>query len=292
MKNSKIITLVLIGLLSAIAVSGQKKTAVELPMKFWGSVPAVEVMVNGQGPFLFIIDTGGQGSARITQALVLKLGLKQSGEVQASDPTGKNARTLKTYGIDSIDVGGIKFENLTAAARSFPMPPPGSPRIDGMLAFNLFKDHLLTLDYPGKKVRIETGDLPKANGKNILDYDSGTDDLVRVDIQIGSQKIKAQIDSGNMFSAFSLPASVVEKSGLSSEAVVVGKSATISSTIEIKEARLKDTIRLGSFEFPQPMIIFPSLSETTAEIGSKFLSEFAITLDQKNRRLKLERNKP
>ncbi len=38
-----------------------KNVAVDVPMLFRGPMPAVEVMVNGQGPFLFAIDTGAQG---------------------------------------------------------------------------------------------------------------------------------------------------------------------------------------------------------------------------------------
>ena len=62
---------------------------------------------------------------------------------------------------------------------------------------------------------------------------------------------------------------------------------TISNTIEIKEAQLKDTISFGHFEFKQPKVIYPSLRN--ANIGSKLLQEFSITFDQKNKRLKLER---
>ena len=58
--------------------------------------------------------------------------------------------------------------------------------------------------------------------------------------------------------------------------------------MEIKEARLSDSIKLGRFEFTQPTITFPALSDE-GNIGSKILREFALTFDQKNRRVKLER---
>ncbi len=43
-----------------IPVATIGSAVVELPMLFRGPMPAVEVKVNGQGPFIFAIDTGGR----------------------------------------------------------------------------------------------------------------------------------------------------------------------------------------------------------------------------------------
>src|SRR5215217_9547950 len=56
--------------------AGVKSAVVDVPMLFRGPMPAVEVTVNGQGPFLFAIDTGGGGQARVDSSLVEKLKLK------------------------------------------------------------------------------------------------------------------------------------------------------------------------------------------------------------------------
>ena len=37
------------------------KLPIEIPMRIDGGMPSIELMVNGQGPFLFGIDTGAQG---------------------------------------------------------------------------------------------------------------------------------------------------------------------------------------------------------------------------------------
>lgn len=275
-------------LLCQLLVPAQKREVIELPMLFRGPMPAVEVMVNGKGPFLFAIDTGAQGTARIDSSLVEKLGLKPSGQVPASDVSGQNVRMLDTYEVDSIKIGDLTFEKITAPSRNY-NTSPNFPKVDGILAFNLFAEYLLTLDYPGKKVRLEKGALPAANGTNILEYDNSRQ-IPIVELWIGEQKVKAHIDSGNTIAPFILPAAVIEKAGLASEPVVVGRARTVSNEIEIRQARLKDTIRLGGFEFAEPTVNFPSISD--ANIGSRLLSEFSITFDQKNKRLKLERTKP
>lgn len=261
---------------------GQNKTSVELPMKMRGLMPAVEVMVNGKGPFLFAIDTGGQGQARLDSTLVERLGLKPTGEARASDGSGTNVRVLPTFEVDSIDIGGIKFNKLTALSRNY-NAPDATQKIDGILGFGLFVDHLLTLDYPGRKVKISTGAIAKTAGQNIIEFDNSRG-IVVVDLTVGKQTIKAHLDSGNMNGGFMLPTDLVEKSPLLSEAVVVGRAKTISSEIEIKQVRMKDTIKLGTLEFKEPTVNFPSFG--SANIGGKVLNDLVLTFDQKNKLIK------
>ena len=266
-------------------VSGIAQTkSVELPMKFRDGMPAIEVMVNGQGPFLFAIDTGGQGDARADTTLVEKLSLKKVGEARAGDSSGTNVRVLDLVGIDSMKIGEFEFKNLQALTRNY--NGRGSVEIHGILGFNLFKDHLLTLDYPAKKVRIEEGSLPEANGKDIINFENPRGIPV-IEVGIGGQTVKAHIDSGNSVGGFILPTAIVEKSQLASEPRVVGTAQTVTNTFEIKEVKLKDAIRLGSFEFTEPTVSYPAPSNTN--IGASVLRDFVLTFDQKNKRVKLDK---
>jgi len=61
---------------------------------------------------------------------------------------------------------------------------------------------------------------------------------------------------------------------------------TYQRFMEIKQAQLRDTIHIGSFDYPQATITFPALSDTN--VGFKILREFALTFDQKNKRMKFE----
>ena len=85
-------------------------SAAKFPMQTEAGMPAIEVMVNGQGPFLFGIDTGAQGGARIDSSLVEKLGLKSSGQVQATDGSGGNPQTVETIQLDSVAIGNLLVE--------------------------------------------------------------------------------------------------------------------------------------------------------------------------------------
>ena len=258
--------------------------AADLPMLFRGPEPAVEVMVNGQGPFLFAIDTGATDEARADSSLVERLGIKISGTDTHSDGSDKKIK-LGIVRLDSLSVGSVEFRNVKAATRDYNRP--GLPHIDGLLTFDLFHDYLLTLDYPARRVRLERGELPAVDGGEILPL-KRVHNHPAVELNIGGQKVVAEIDSGNVVHSFLFPSSVVEKLSLATKPVNIGKGKTITNEFEIMEAQLKNNIRLGKYEFTQPLISFPA-PFPFADIGSKFLNQFVITFDQKNNRIRFVR---
>ena len=106
-------------------------------MQFRGHLPAVDVFVNEQGPFLFAIDTGAQGLARADASLVKKLNLGVVGQVNVSA-----TRTMDLVELDSIRVGDVIFSTgLPAPSRDYNKNFPTScGHVDGILGYNLFAD--------------------------------------------------------------------------------------------------------------------------------------------------------
>ncbi|HMF56208.1 MAG TPA: retropepsin-like aspartic protease [Pyrinomonadaceae bacterium] len=267
----------------AAAAARPNTTVAEVPLKFNGPVPLVEVMVNGKGPFQFTIDTGGQGQARVDSSLVESLGLPKAGQVTASDGMGRNTRTLDTVKIESLKLGDAQFKNVVAVTRNY-NENPRMPHIDGILGFGLFADYLLTLDYPAGRVRIERGELPQADGAEILSYEE-THGTPSVELAFGDVKVSAHVDTGNMMGAIMLPSSVISKLTLASEPRVVGRVRTVTSTVEISEASVKTSMRLGRYEFAQPTVAFAEIFND-ANLGLRLLKNFALTFDQKNHRVR------
>ena len=85
----------------------------------------------------------------------------------------------------------------------------------------------------------------------------------------------------------SVDEAIVEQLQLLSQPVPVGSARSVNNRIELKQAQLRNSIRIGGFEYSQPTITFPALSDTN--VGYKVLREFTLTFDQKNGRLKLEK---
>jgi hypothetical protein len=134
---------------------------------------------------------------------------------------------------------------------------------------------------------LEKGELAKADGAEILDYKS-LGGIPLLELTVGSTKINAHLDSGNMIGAFVFPTAFVEKLTRASEPVVVGRARSASGDMEIKQVRVKEVVRLGRHEFPDATVTYPALSDV-GNVGVKTLSQFAVTFDQLHERVRLTR---
>ena len=269
----------------AAPVSPQASTVTVAPLHMRGLMPVIEVKINGQGPFAFMIDTGAGMQADIDPSVVARLGLQLEGRAINGDPSGENDREVATTTIASLAIGRAEFRNVTAVVRQQKLTRD-YPDIDGILGFALFADYLLTLDYPAMQARLERGALPAPNGAEIVNFDL-ENRIPVIELAVGKVRVRAHVDSGNFVAGFILPEEIVEQLQLLSAPVTVGGARSVSNRIELKQVQLRDSIRLGTVEFRQPSITFPALSDTN--IGFKVLRDFVLTFDQKNRRLRLER---
>ena len=254
-------------------------------MHMRGLMPVVEVQLNGQGPFAFMLDTGAGMQADIDTSVAERLKLRSTGRAISGDPSGQNDQQLTTATIEALTIGKAEFHHVTALVRPQRITKD-YPDVDGILGFALFTDYLLTLDYPAMQLKLSRGDLPVANHTDVLNFEI-ENRIPVIQLAIGKIRVRAHVDSGNFVAGFILPEEVVGQLQLLSSPVTVGSARSVTNRIELKQVQLRDAIRIGSFEFPQPTVQFPALSDTN--VGFKVLREFSVTFDQKNRRMKLER---
>src|SRR5258706_10193420 len=80
MRNLKLITSSILLLLAGIVpVAAQSQPVAVAPMQFRGLMPVIEVKLNGQGPFAFMIDTGAGMQADIDTSVAVRLKLRSNG---------------------------------------------------------------------------------------------------------------------------------------------------------------------------------------------------------------------
>ncbi len=252
---------------------------VVLPMKMRGSQPGVEVWVNGEGPFFFAIDTGGQGSARVDVSLIEKLGLEVVGEVTGGDPSGRAGVSMAVVELESLLVGDAVFEDVRAISRDYNAHGRSLPRIDGILGYHLFADHVLTLDYAGKQVRIERGPLRAPKGAMLVELTNDPDSVPTARAGIAGIEIEnLMIDTGKM-GGLMLPPAFVEKLTLIGEPKVVGRGRTITGEFEYKRATVEGTFVLGGLRLENPGVEFAEVMKF-AVLGSSTLADQVLTVDQ------------
>jgi hypothetical protein len=145
------------------SADSQPKFPVEIPMQTDGGMPTVEVMVNGQGPFVFGFDTGAQGGPRIDTSLAEKLALKATGEVQAMDPSRQNPQSSATYKLDSISIGNLRLAGVTVAGRNY-KNSPRPLKVDGILGLNALSEYLVPSIFPRRSSGSTKASCPSLTG--------------------------------------------------------------------------------------------------------------------------------
>jgi len=72
-------------------------------------VPLVQISIDGQGPFSFVIDTGTNCEAIISQKLARRLGLSATGRRSITDLGGQSRRTLDAVELKTLSLAGEDF---------------------------------------------------------------------------------------------------------------------------------------------------------------------------------------
>jgi predicted aspartyl protease len=251
------------------------------PLEITHSRPYVMVMVNGKGPFRFVIDTGTGGQAFVTSELVDQLGLPAAGVIHLNDPSGQGGRKVPLVRIESLEVAGVQFKGVKAAVHDFDF---GDGSCQGLLGFVLFRNYLLTLDYPKRQMILAQGNLAPDEGRSVLPFRM-PDGIPIVSVAIDGKAIDAQLDSGG--AGLSVPQELTSRLKFSSNSASLGNAQSLSTRFMVRGATLAADVRVGSYTFKRPFIeINPAFP--IANFGSVPMQNFALTFDQRNLLVRFE----
>lgn len=253
---------------------------VEVPMTFDEHVPVIEAKVNGKGPFRFAFDTGNGGILMLSAGLVKQLGLHAVGERMVGDPSGKNDRAIAQVHVDSFDLGSVHLGDFEAGQLE-----SGLLNTDGVLGLRMFQSLLVTFDYPHKQIVIDAGSL-RANDTNVLGY-TVENGVPNIEINVAGTKVRADIDAGSP-ALLSLPLSLAKSLPLDGEPRVIGHGRTPANEFDVYGATLKGEARIGNVTLANPRLGFIDIFPV-GNIGSRFLSDYRVTFDPENRRVKFEK---
>ncbi|MES2895861.1 MAG: retroviral-like aspartic protease family protein [Pseudomonadota bacterium] len=151
------------------------------------------VMINGRGPFRFMVDTGANTSC-VSQGLAETLALPRGRALRVHTVVGPRSRASVT--IDRLDIGSRSRRNIEA-----PVLPMGAFGIDGVLGIDWLKGQRLVLGFAGKTLEItKSRREASAEGKVVVPARRKSGQLTIVDADLSGHKISAMIDSGSQFS--------------------------------------------------------------------------------------------
>ena len=264
----------------------EPRVITQIPLQTSGSRVTVDASVNGQGPFAFGLDTGASGAAWVTRALVEKLNLPLVDGGVISDGSGMKGRRADGARIGSIALGTLSFNQLTATVLGEGPAQEREGEVYGTLGFELFRDYVVTLDYPAQQLRIAIGQLPAADGKQVLNYrlDHGSP---HIPVEIGGIVLEASIDSGNI-GGILLPLSLSNKVPLRAPLQRAGKVASALNEFDLYRAELDGDLRIGEIAISRPLLFFSDLVQAP-NVGRGVIRSFAVTFDQPHMRVQFIR---
>jgi hypothetical protein len=251
---------------------------VTLPGHLIGNVLVVEDKWDKFGPYHFLVDTGS--SVTLVSPDLAKRYLFAE-EKPLDEPqvrvrsAGGGYAFLDAVTLKKFQLGGARFEYVPALVYDCTeLSAQFGVKIDGILGFPLFRNAVLTLDYPNERIvlrdRIPDDGLP---GEAIL-FDN-TDKTPLIPIRLGDREFAALIDSGSAAAIDINPAGLSPK--FSFGPVDGPTVSTLAGDRRSRVGRLAGVVQIGSFDVPQPVA---EVTDELTSLGGGILSHFTITFDQ------------
>jgi clan AA aspartic protease (TIGR02281 family) len=121
----------------------------------------VETMVNGKGPFNFVVDTGASHSV-ITNQTAEKIGIPLEGAECCESMHGRSALgaggvvAARTTTVDSIRVSDVEVKDIEVAIADLTnISTALQQTLDGIIGRNFMQGFRVIIDYPKQEILFE-----------------------------------------------------------------------------------------------------------------------------------------
>ena len=260
-----------------------QSTVASAPLELRSGVPFVRVTINGRGPYTFVVDTGTSTDAVISPRLVKDLQLPAIGQKRMTDVGGSSFRYVPEVAIASLNLAGENFTDVHAIVNA---PLANCGGYDGILGFGLFRNTMLTLDYPHKRLEISNTSLSLQQGAEPLVLRQG---VPVTQIHFGTTLLEAQIDTGGL--DIDLPLSLASELKFVAGTRTAGAERTMVSGYTLHGGQLQGSIQFDKYLFAKPYVVLNPVFPI-ANIGALGLQGFVLRFDQRNRLESIESSEP
>ena len=273
---------VLMGIALTVAapnVGSPPDTMTSIPFELDHGHIFVDAFVNGRGPFRFGFDTGASGMGRADSSLAAALSLPRVDEAANSD--GVKTATADVVAVESLRVGDLEKRKVQLISRDYNAGrTPGLQPIMGIIAREFFADELVTIDYPAKEITFARGQL-KLGEAGVVAYGAS----FTVPVCFASGCYPGKIDTGSSRS-FVVPKDLVPKLSASQPAAI-GQGLRTNGVLTLYEMTLNEPVHIAGITATRQKILYAEPSGDTIVIGTKFLKDYVLTVDQQNHLLKI-----
>lgn len=251
--------------------SAAPSASFQAPIAYAGHLIVVDVMVDGKGPYRLALDTGASG-ARVSQQVAKDLDLPVVGQAEGVGlgPEKLSLPLVKA----SLALGPIRFDDVQAAVHD--LPGASGQQVDGVLGFDLFKDYLLTIDYPDGTISVAPGRL-YSNERGALAMMTPFG-IPEIGGTIVGEQVIIDIDTGSS-GGFGLMKDYESKLKFVSDPKPIGQATGAGGSVDVDAGTVDGDLAFGDQTLHDPDVAFLPLPGV-ANLGYRVLSHYAITFDQ------------
>jgi hypothetical protein len=261
---------------------------VTLPGHLIGNVLVVEDKWDKFGPYHFLVDTGSSVTL-VSPEIATRYVFNEQRPIDEPQVRVRSAgggyALLDAVTLKRLQLGSARFEYVPALVYDCAeLSAQFGVKIDGVLGFPLFRNAVLTLDYPNERIVLRAS-IPEDGipGEAIL-FDN-TDKTPLIPIRLGDREFAALIDSGSAAAIDINPAGLSPK--FSFGPVAGPTVSTLAGDRPSRVGRLAGVLRIGSFDVPQPVA---EVTDELTSLGGGILSHFTITFDQQHNEVFFQRD--
>jgi hypothetical protein len=239
-----------------------------VPMELPDDRAIITVSLNGRGPYRLAVETGSP-DVLVSPKVVAELGLPAAGPWQSDS----------MFRLDSLRIGDALIRSLPVG-RDQAFERLG---VDGVLGLIAYRDVVLTVDYPNRRVSLSQAHLPTPDGRDVLRA-VRVGPFIGIPVDVGGVRETGVIDTQGGVGFAAIP-EVADRLAFGTPLRVVGRAVVGGrAPIEVKEGTLSGDVRLGAHLVHQPRIaVHPLPPDIPAHvtIGARVLRNYAISIDQR-----------
>jgi predicted aspartyl protease len=254
----------------------------------------VEVMIDGQGPFNFIFDSGALNV--LSPSTAEKLGLSSSGNVEASGTGGTQSATVTK--VDLVQIGGASLRDQKFYVVDLP-PSVGEGRVvDGLLGFEWLSRFPTRIDYTASTLSFFARGAPELSGSAKPTKLLFRGRLPQIEAKLDGIVGRFSIDTGSngsliLYPGFATANSLVSRYNAKTEimsSVGVGGPVYSLTTRAGELSVAGHIIRKPVTFLPRTQTGASADAKTAGNIGSGVLRRFTLTLDYPRSQIYFEPN--
>jgi predicted aspartyl protease len=251
-----------------------------VPLRLDDHQPAVDVLLNGRGPYRVLVDTGASPALAVSPQLAEGLGLRPDpGGVSLRAANGQWVQAGRTH-VRSLRLGGAEFRDVPAVVLDV------GGDFDGVVGMGLFARSVVTFDFPNRRLSVNAGslggddpdafDAPFVHGVPMVP--------VSPPLRQGRRTLYVLLDTGSN-GGLVLPEAL--RADLATDPTFTGSALadTLGGTRQIELVRVRGTLELGHYATDDPVV---GLAPGRGSIGTPVLRDLEVSVDQHSRRVRLK----